>query len=402
MRSLLALIVFFVSAITALAQLPPGIADRYGAPAAVQNPGGASPAPFTPMASALAPSATPAPLNRPLTPTKLSSEQGQILREYDIRPFTQRIQGNQHPEQAVVDWILRETGYETWHSSIHASLNATRDSLTVYHTPEMQALVSEIVDRFNNSRGQERAFSLRVVTVRNPNWRTKALSLMTPLTVQSPGVQGWLIPRENATLLLAELNRRTDVREYTSADQRVQSGESIVISTMRNRSYTRGLTRVPNAWPGFQPDIGQVEEGAALEFSPLVSLNLDTADAVIKLRMNQVEKLVPVMLDVPSPVANNQRMQIEVPQMSMMNLHERFRWPTDQVLLLSLGVVGAPEGSTGGSFTNMIPGMNSAPRADALLIVEVKNTVTPSVAGQGSTLAPVSTAGRPAGAFTRY
>ncbi len=57
--------------------------------------------------------------------------------------------------------------------------------------------------------------------------------------------------------------------------------------------------------------------------------------------MNQVEKLLPVMLDVPSPVANNQRMQIEVPQMSMMNLHEHFRWPTDQVLLLSLGVVGA-------------------------------------------------------------
>ncbi len=163
----------------------------------------------------------------------------------------------------MVDWILHETGYETWHSSIHASLNATRDSLTVYHTPEMQALVSEIVDRFNNSRGQERAFSLRVVTVRDPNWRTKAPQPDDAADGAVTRRARVVDPAQNATLLLAELNRRTDVREYTSADQRVQSGESIVISTMRNRSYTRGLTRVPNAWPGFQPDIGQVEEGGA-------------------------------------------------------------------------------------------------------------------------------------------
>ena len=80
----------------------------------------------------------------------LPQDAGQVWREYDIRPYTLRVTTTARPEQAIVDWILRETGYEAWHSDPVGLLSANREVLRVYHTPEMQAVVADIVDRFVN------------------------------------------------------------------------------------------------------------------------------------------------------------------------------------------------------------------------------------------------------------
>lgn len=388
---------------------PAGGDARYGSttPAATS---GAAPA-------AVTPTATPAPrvaASAGLTPvdggnvdrakvTKgsgaLPRDHGQVWREYDIRPYTLRVANAEHPEQAIVDWILRETGYEAWHSDPLGLLSANRDTLRVYHTPQMQGIVADIVDRFVNSRAKAQAFSLRIATVRSPNWRAKALALMTPIPVQSPGMQGWILPKENAALLMAQLEARNDYREHSASNQMVLNGQGLVLSTMRPRSYVKGVVRTQNAWPGFQPEMGQLEEGASLEFSPLLGHDLATADAILKIRIHQVEKMSSVKMDIPSTVTGNQRMEVEVPQMTMANVHERFRWPADQVLLLSMGVVPPPSPAKGGSsLMNMIPGVNLPPRADGLLMVEVKGTAIPS----STPGAPVSTAMQP-GAFSgRY
>jgi hypothetical protein len=312
----------------------------------------------------------------------LPNDQGQVWREYDISPYTRRVLNTQRPEQAIVDWILRETGYEAWHSDPVGLLSASHDSLRVYHTPEMQAIVADICDRFVNSAASAYGFTLRVATVRNPNWRAKAIPMMTPINVQTPGIQGWLLAKENARLLHAELSRRTDYREYNSAQQIVANGQSIVISTMRPRSYIKGATVTPVAWPGYQPEMGTLEEGFSLEFSPLLALDLAAADAVVKLRLNQIEKMLPVKLDLPTTVAPNQRVQIDVPQMTMSNLHERFRWPTDRVLLLSMGVVATPGPTKDNPITDAVndamPMLKTPPRADALLFVESAGIVAPS------------------------
>ena len=84
----------------------------------------------------------------------LPQDQGQVWREYDIRPYTLRVTTTARPEQAIVDWILRETGYEAWHSDPVGLLSANRETLRVYHTPEMQAIVADIVDRFVNSAAE--------------------------------------------------------------------------------------------------------------------------------------------------------------------------------------------------------------------------------------------------------
>src|SRR3954452_11840995 len=330
-----------------------------------------------------------APLNPGITRARVSKRDGalpqdkcQVWREYDIRPYTQRVTTTARPEQAIVDWILRETGYETWHSDPVGLLSANHDVLRVYHTPEMQAVVADIVDRFVNSAASAYGFTLRVATVGNPNWRAKALTMMTPIPIQSPGVQGWLLAKENARLLVSELSRRTDYREYNSSQQLVNNGQSILISTMRPRSYIRGALVTQTAWPGYQPEMGTIEEGFSLEFSPLLALDLASADAVVKLRLNQVEKMLPVKLDLPTAAVPNQRVQIDVPQMTSSNLHERFRWPTDKVLLLSMGVVATPGPTKNNPITDAVtdtmPMLKGPPRADAILFVESAGITTPS------------------------
>lgn len=387
--------------------------SRYGdsTPAAQPQPA-AQPAPITPIpatnaqpaapaARQLAPIGVQAPTRARVTKGSgtLPNDSGQVWREYDIRPYTARAAGSPNPEQRVVDWILRETGYEAWHAAPLGILSAQRDTLRVYHTPEMQSMVADIVDRFVNQQSEAEAFSLRVATVTNPNWRAKALTLMSAIPVQSPGVQGWIMPKENAAVLLSELTRRSDYREYNSPQQLVGNGQSITISTMRPRTYIKGVVTTGNVWPGFQPEQGQLEEGFALEFSPLLSLDKATADAVIKLRLHQVEKLRPVKLDIPTPIAPNQRMEVQVPQVTMANLHERFRWPTGQVLLLSMGVIGTPGPTKDNALTTALPILKTAPRADALLFIESKGSVLPPPAPN----APVSTAQRnPASFEGRY
>lgn len=312
----------------------------------------------------------------------LPNDKGQVWREYDIRPYTARAGNAAKPEQAIVDWILRETGYEAWHSDTVCMLSANRDTLRVYHTPEVQAVVADIADRFVNSSATAYAFTLRIATVGNPNWRAKALLMMTPIPVQSPGVQGWLLAKEDARYLISELSRRTDFRDYNSSQQLVNNGQSILLSTMQPRSYVRGAIATQAAWPGFQPEMGTIEEGFSLEFSPLLALDLASADAVVKLRLSQIEKMLPVKLDLPSNISPNQRVQVDVPQVTAANLHERFHWPTDKVLLLSMGVVATPGPSKDNPFTDAVtdavPMLKSPPRADALLFVESAGITQPS------------------------
>jgi hypothetical protein len=151
----------------------------------------------------------------------------------------------------------------------------------------------------------------------------------------------------------------------------------------------RGAVPTQTAWPGFQPEMGQIEEGFSLEFSPLLALDLQSADTVVKLRLSQIEKLVPVKLDLPSTTGATQRVGIDVPQVTMANVHERFHWPIDKVLLLSMGVVATPAPTKDNPITDMVgdavPMLKSPPRADALLFVESRGQVTPAAVTAGAT-----------------
>ena len=206
----------------------------------------------------------------------LPNEQGQVWREYDISPYTARVTTTKRPEQAIVDWILRETGYEVWHTEPLGILSASPRTLRVYHTPQMQAVVADIVDRFVSSEAETRTFSLRIVTIDNPNWRVTAHRTLRPIPAQTPGVCAWLLPKEEAAVLLGALQRRSDYREHSSPHLLVNNGQSTVISALRGRSFIRDVNPRPDAWQGYDnlpgPDRRRVLAGVqslALHRPPL-------------------------------------------------------------------------------------------------------------------------------------
>ncbi len=301
----------------------------------------------------------------------LPNEHGQIWREYDISPYTARVTSTARPEQAIVDWILRETGYEAWHGETVAVLSANRRVLRAYHTAEVQTVVGDLVDRFVNTEAQTFAFGVRVVSLDSPGWRAKAQRMLRPIQVQTPGIQAWALAREDAALLVGELRKRADFREHSAPHLMVANGQTAMVAATRARNYIRSVRLTPDPFPGFQAEPGQMDEGYSLEMSPLVSLDGRTIDAIIKCNLDQIERLQPVMLDVPTAAAPRQRTQVDVPQLSSFRLHERFRWPSDQVLLIGCGMVAPPMPLDSGI---KIPLVSPPARVDLLVFVESRGT----------------------------
>lgn len=331
----------------------------------------------------------------------LPNKDGQVWREYDISPYTARVTSTNKPEQALVDWILRETGYEAWHSSVVSVLSADARVLRVYHTAEIQATVADVVDRFVNSQGASQVVNFAVVSVDGPNWRTRAQSVLQPVPVQTQGISAWLVARENASLLIAELRKRSDFREHSRPQLYISSGQSAVVSLMRPRPYTADVVSRPGAWPAFEAKTAQFDEGFSIEISPLSSLDGRSLDAVVKVNIDQLERLQTLAVEVPSQVAPRQRTDIAVPQVSQFRLHDRFRWPTDQVLVISLGVVPLPsaaDAAPAGGFRMPAVLSGGADRGEMLLFIDSRNAAVPGTTPAGT---PAATpAANPAAATT--
>jgi hypothetical protein len=307
----------------------------------------------------------------------LPNQHGQVWREYDLTPYTSRITGVAKPEQAVVDWILRETGTETWFSTPLGILSADTNTLRVYHTPEVQNTVRDIVERFVAYDPTAHTLSLRIVTVSTPAWRTRAAGLLKPVDLQSSGVDAWLLSHENSTVLQDELKRRADFKELVAISQQVLHGQTLPLSQMQPKSYVRWLKVRPDGWSGYEPISASIEDGFAMKFSPLMSLDSRTVEANFQCSIDQVEKMVNVPFDITLG-GTTQRSQIQVPQVVSWRLAERFRWPADQVLLLSCGVIASPTGETSGALSILKPldvGGSRGSRSDALLFVEFKRQI---------------------------
>ena len=202
--------------------------------------------------------------------------------------------------------------------------------------------------------------------------------MLRPVPVQTQGVSAWLLQKEDAAVLLADWQRRIDYREHSSPHLLVNNGQSTVVSMLRPRTYVHDVILRPETVCGFENQIGQIDEGFSLEFSPLLTLDARMIDAAVKCNVDQVEKITPVTLEVPTAALHASCRGSTVPQMSQVRFHERFRWPTDQVLLISLGVVATPQPVDVKAMVGGLPlPLPSSPsRADLLVMIESKGPLT--------------------------
>ncbi len=314
---------------------------------------------------------------------ELPSANGQQWVEYDIRPYTQNLKNVERPQQVILDWILRETGTDVWFNEPMGIINADRSTLSVYHNAEIQKKVSQIYDKFVNGLTEPQVFGLRLITIGNPNWRTKTTGLMRSAPVETPGVQAWLMPKENAAIFLAQLRSRIDVRELQAVNISLVNGQTQTLEQLRSRNYLREYQQnTATSWPPYTPVSDEILEGYKLQVSPLMSMDGRSVDLMLKCDIDQVERLNNVSIDLPMPASLPQSVQIEVPQVVSWRLHERFRWPADQVLLLSCGVVAAPAAQVNNTLLSGNPptlfGLNkilpaaTGQRTDALFLIEYR------------------------------
>jgi len=137
----------------------------------------------------------------------------------------------------------------------------------------MQQIVASVIGRFVNGTQDPHVLGLRVVAVDSPNWRSSVISRLRPIIVQSTGIDAWLMSKEDAALLLAELRRRTDFREQSAPNLVYYNGQSQSVSNLRPRVYVKSYrTRMENnTWMGYDVERGQLQEGFSLQVSPLLS-----------------------------------------------------------------------------------------------------------------------------------
>ncbi len=326
----------------------------------------------------------------------LPNSAGQVWRTYDISPYTFMMPNTKNPEQAIVEWIIKETGTEMWFMQPFGILSASGNELHVYHTPEVQDRIKPIVDRFVSSRGAAQVMGLRLMTIASPDWRRLSLTMMKPIPIETPGVEAWLMSKENAAVLAGQLRNRADFQEHSNGDLVLNDGQKFVLSKTRPVEFIRSLTWVNQGAGYYQPMNDRVDEGYSIDFSALSSLDGQTIEAIIGCKIDQIEKLQSVTIQVPSPGGQSQTAELQVPQMVSWRLNERFRWPSDQVLVLGCGVVATP-----GPQREALLGIPSLfngtrRRAEALMFVEYKGkaatspVVPPQASANANQMLPVN------------
>jgi hypothetical protein len=342
---------------------------------------------------------------RAIADMKLPSNAGQQWVEYDIRAYTQTVKNSERPQQAIIDWILRETGTDAWFGESMGILTADKNVLRVYHTASMQKKVAQLYERFVNGVAEPQVFGLRIIQISNPQWRSRAFGLMRSTPSSSTGVQAWLMPKENGAILLAQLRERNDAKELQAVEIPLYNGQLQALEQLRSRNYLKEYIRNPTAaFPPFTPVSEEIKEGFRLQLSPLMNLDNRSADLMLKCEIDQVERLNQVRIDLPVSPTQTQQTSIEVPQIVSWRLQERMTWPTDQILLLSCGIVAAANAQTDNTLLNSPPtlfGLNRVipalgQRTDALLWLEYRGPLStqisqPQAAAMASPTANVPT-----------
>jgi hypothetical protein len=287
---------------------------------------------------------------------------GQTWKQHEIAPFVKM--AGEGSQRYVVDWILQETGYPAWHGATAASLSADADTVSCFHTPEMQARVEEIVGRFVDSAAVPHRFTVRVLGLDTPAWRSEARPALTAVPAATPGVQAWIAPRETAAAVLGRLRSRSDCRELPTGPVLAANGLPATLSGGRKQPYVQDIAPRPDAWPGWQMQAAACDEGLAIDIHPLLTRDGSAVEAVLRCRIDQIERMAAVSL--ASPV-NQQRVQVEVPQLAAVRVGERFRWPANQTLFVGLGLVPWPVPAQNVSAVALIA---DDKRCDVVIVVE--------------------------------
>lgn len=303
--------------------------------------------------------------------TSISEDYGQVWSEYDITPYTSRITTLDHPEYAVLDWILLDTGFQAWHGEVPAVLNVGKQRVRVYHTPEMTARVKEIIARFLKVDPQQHLFRVEVVTVGTPNWRMRIPAGVQPIPSLCSGSQAWVVSPEDLRSLVQVLESVSGYTRHTvNSANAVVNGQSLLLQLGRERTYMRDVYTRPGRGVGPEPDNVSFSDGFAVEIMPLLTLDSSKADVQVKFQCEHLERFIPLQIRPHGAVGKVPSVKIEVPQIAQTRFRERYVWKVDKTLVVSLGLTPL---LTPSAATSTLPQIvNPSQRVETLIFIEYR------------------------------
>ena len=275
---------------------------------------------------------------------ELPKGDGQFWAMYDVAPYSERFPNLPNPQSSIVDWIMFDAGDDFWRCEPFSAFSASRDRLYVYHNEPVQRYVSNVVDRFLDPTRRNVSFSIRVVAVRTPDWRSRVASRLTPLrpTVVGNGAdpQGWLVEKAELEKVYAEIKKRSDFVLLNSARAVVPNAETFGVSSVApKRELVRDVRLDSSAPAGYVSDVAAVDEGFRFEATPLLSTNGETLETLVRYRATVVEKTSTFGMRVPTSTAPRQRLEVERPSIVSCDVRAKLAFPRTKGAILDLGAV---------------------------------------------------------------
>jgi len=275
---------------------------------------------------------------------ELPKSDGQFWAMYDVAGYSERFPNLSSPQNAIVDWIMFDAGDDFWRREPFSAFSASRDRLYVYHNEPVQRYVSNVVDRFLDPTRRNVAFSVRVVAVRTPDWRSRVAQSLTPLrpTVVGNGAdpQGWLVEKADLEKVYAEIKKRSDFVLLNSARGVVPNAETFGLASVApKRELTRDVRLDSSAPAGYVSDVAAVDEGFRFEATPLLSTTGETLETLVRYRATVVEKTATFGMRVPTEAAPRQRLEVERPTIVSCDVRAKLAFPRAKGAILDLGAV---------------------------------------------------------------
>lgn len=276
--------------------------------------------------------------------TALPADAGQFWMVYDLTPYTSLYPNLPNPEQAIVTWILQDTGKDFWFKEPFGVISASKNKLYVYHTAAVQQYVSNVLDRFMDAEKKKIVFRIQIFLLDSPDWRTKVASLLHPYPVGQEEISGWILAKTDVPTFLQSISKRPDYTELNASRSDVPNTELFGwVLPAQQRTYVRDIQVAAATPQGYVSDVHKIDEGYRFEATPLVSTNGEQAEILFSCNSTVIEKTLSVPLKIPTTSAPRQILNAETPQIAHTELTDKVSFPLDQAFLLDLGMIPMPE-----------------------------------------------------------
>ncbi|MBQ6157824.1 MAG: hypothetical protein IJJ20_02300 [Thermoguttaceae bacterium] len=274
----------------------------------------------------------------------LPSEAGQFWMVYDLTPYTSLYPNLPNPEQAIVSWILQDTGKDFWFKEPFGVISADKNKLYVYHTAAVQQYISNVLDRFMDTEKKNIVFQIQIFLLDTPDWRTKTASMLHPYPVSRQEISGWILAKADVPAFLQAISKRSDYTELNASRSDVPNTELFGwVLPAQERTYVRDIQVAASSPQGYVSDVHKIDEGYRFEATPLVSTNGEQAEILFSCSSTVVGQTLPVPLKIPTASAPRQILNAETPQIAHTELTDKVSFPLDQAFLLDLGMIPMPE-----------------------------------------------------------